>query len=233
MSLLGGTPCFCIKGKRLSRSRVYSSKEERANTLSHAAGIVLGVIAGYVLLSKASGDFGFWEIFSVSLYLFGMLFCYTASTLYHGCRSEKKKRLLQKLDHASIYVHIAGTYSPFTLIILRENGAWGWLLFAFIWLAAIIGIILSFKKVGTHSYIETVCYVIMGCVIFVAFKPLVETLNKTGGINSLYWLIGGGVSYIIGAVFYSLAKMKYMHTVFHFFVLGGSICHIIAIYIIL
>lgn len=224
---------FCISSKYLSRLRTYSTGEERANTLSHAAGILLGMVAGYILLSKSFAGFDLWKIGSVSIYLFGMLSCYMASTLYHGCKNELRKRSLQKLDHASIYVHIAGTYSPFTLIILRENGAWGWTLFTFIWLAAIIGIILSFRKTDKHSHIETVCYVIMGCAIFIAFKPLVDTLNETGGINSLYWLIAGGISYIIGAVFYSLAKMKYMHTVFHFFVLGGSICHIIAIYIIL
>ena len=222
-----------LECKCMSRLRTYSPGEERANTLSHAAGIVLGIAAGYILLSKTLIDLDLWKICSVSLYLAGMLSCYTASTLYHGSKNEERKLLLQKYDHASIYVHIAGTYSPFTLIVLRENGAWGWSLFAFIWLAAIIGIILSFKKTSKHSYFETICYVIMGCAILVAFKPLADTLNDAGSINSLYWLIAGGISYIIGAVFYSLAKMKYMHTIFHFFVLGGSICHILAIYIIL
>lgn len=218
----------------MNKLKTYSHGEELANAISHAIGILLGVIAGYILLSKVSlRGGGFWEIGSVLVYLCGMLSCYAVSTLYHGSKEGKRKRLLQKFDHALIYVHIAGTYTPFTLITLRTEGLWGWSLFTFVWLSAIAGAIVSFKKSGKHSYVETVCYVVMGGSIFVAFKPLIDVLGRTGGLDALYWLIGGGISYIIGAAFYSLTKVKYMHTVFHLFVLGGSFCHIIAIYIIL
>ncbi len=122
---------------------------------------------------------------------------------------------------------------PFTLIVLRNEGAWGWGLFIFICLAAITGLIMSFTKLKSHSNMETVCFVLMGGAIMVAFKPLYDALSGTGHISALYWLIAGGVAYIAGALFYSWTKKKYMHTVFHIFVLIGSVCHIIAIYIIL
>lgn len=216
-----------------TRSRIYSQKEEIANSLSHALGIVLGIGAAIIFFSKESIVENQWAVISIIVYLVGMLSSYVTSTWYHGITESTKKRTLQKYDHAAIYLHIAGTYTPFTLVTLREDGWWGWGLFAFIWLAAIVGVIVSFRKSGKHSYIETACYIIMGCAIFVAFKPLIDNLSVVDRIESLYWLIGGGISYIVGAVFYSLAKVKFMHTVFHFFVLGGSICHIIAIYLAL
>lgn len=217
----------------MARSRTYSKKEELANSLSHAAGIALGIVSGFILLSLAVTSGNNWAILSVCIYLTGMLSCYIASTSYHALPEGRKKDILQKFDHASIYLHIAGTYTPFTLIVLREQGAWGWSLTLFIWLAALAGVIASFKRSGKHSYIEMACYVIMGSSIFIAFPPLIEVLGNIGKIEALYWLVAGGVSYVIGALFYSFAKIPYMHTVFHFFVLGGSICHIIAIYTIL
>lgn len=218
---------------QMGRSRKYSAGEERANTYSHALGIGLGVVGGYFLLQTAIASHDPWVIGSVAAYLFGMLASYITSTLYHGCTRETQKRQLQKLDHAAIYLHIAGTYTPFTLIVLWKAGAWGWALFAFAWAAAIAGTWISFKKSGKHSYIETICYVVMGTVILLALNPLINALKPAGQIDALYWLIAGGVSYVIGATFYSLAKIRYMHTVFHLFVLGGSVCHLIAIYLIL
>lgn len=215
------------------RNRKYSDREELANTWSHAVGIVLGIVAAYVLLSKALHSSDGWATGSTIIYLFGMLFSYLTSTFYHGFPEGGKKTLLRKFDHSAIYFHIAGTYTPFTLIVLRDVGAWGWSLFVLIWLAAIFGTVLSFRKLKTHSHIETVCFVTMGSAILIAIKPLMDTLNSIGRIDSLFWLIGGGISYIVGALFYSWTKREYMHTVFHLFVLGGSICHIIAIYRIL
>ncbi|MFT3993557.1 MAG: hemolysin III family protein [Dysgonomonas sp.] len=217
----------------MSRVRGYTHKEEVANTLSHGLGILLGAFAGYILLSKAMASGDMWAVGSVMTYLFGMLASYITSSVYHGSINEKRKKLLQKFDHAAIYLHIAGTYTPFTLISLRESGAWGWSLFIFIWLSAIVGVYMSFREMDKHSHIETVCYVVMGCSILVAIKPLLDVLSLAGHESALYWLIGGGLSYIVGALFYSWTKKKYMHTVFHLLVLGGSICHIIAIYIIL
>lgn len=142
------------------------------------------------------------------------------------------KELLRKFDHGAIYLHIAGTYTPFTLLVMRHAGGWGWGIFSFVWLSAIVGFILSFKKLKEHSNLETVCYLAMGASILVAMKPLMDNLTEMGAVPAFWWLIGGGASYIIGAVFYSLRK-PYMHATFHLFCLGGSIGHMIAIWLIL
>lgn len=215
----------------MGRNRQYTANEEKANTLSHALGILLGIFAGLILIPNAVNDG--WRLFSVCIYLFGMLASYITSTCYHGTTHPLRKQLLQKLDHASIYLHIAGSYTPFALVTLRGEGWWGWGIFLFVWLSAIIGVLLSFRDYTKHNHLETVCYVVMGCTILVALNPLLHALSLEDKTEAFYWLVGGGVSYIIGALFYSLTKMRYMHTVFHLFVLGGSLCHIRAIYLVI
>lgn len=211
----------------------YTTGEEVANAVSHGLGILLGIIVGIFLMRGAYQTNNIWIMVSFAVYLTGMLSSYITSTWYHACTNKHRKELLRKFDHGAIYLHIAGTYTPFTLVVLREAGAWGWSLFGFVWIAAIVGFILSFVKLKEHSNLETICYVIMGGVIIVAFKPMIDSLSVTGSLNVIYWIIAGGVSYIVGALFYSWKKVRYMHSVFHLFVLGGSVCHIMAIYSIL
>lgn len=215
------------------RNRIYSKNEEIANTLSHGLGILLGLVGGAILLIAANGNESNWAVGSVIAYLIGMQASYISSTCYHGCVKTHVKQVLRKFDHAAIYLHIAGTYMPFILLILRQEGAWGWTLFTIIILSAIAGLILSFTRLKAHSNLETVCYVLMGCSILIAIVPLYNSLQETGQLAALHWLIAGGVAYIVGALFYSWTKIRFMHTVFHFFVLAGSVCHIVAIYIIL
>ena len=220
----------------------YTRKEEIWNASSHGGGILLGVVFGVIFLVWCFQSDNNWARVGVILYLFGMLGSYIASTLYHalpayeryktggllGHRSKWKERL-RKWDHAAIYWHIAGSYSPLTLIALREQGYWGWSLFSFVWLCAIAGTIVSFVHLKEHSNVEPFCFVGMGLSVLVAFKPLMDSVSAAAVI----WLIAEGVSYITGAVFYSLNKKKYMHSVFHFFVLAGSVCHIIAVWDVL
>ncbi len=138
------------------KNKRYNNIEEWANTLSHGIGILLGIVAGYLLLEKASENIEpQWAVACVSVYLAGMLSSYVSSTWYHGSRPGKLKELLRKFDHGAIYLHIAGTYTPFTLLVLRHAGGWGWGIFAFVWLSAIAGFILSFKKLKEHSNLET------------------------------------------------------------------------------
>lgn len=166
----------------------------------------------------------------VSLYLFGMLGSYVASTAYHAMsRRNPWKERLRRWDHAAIYWHIAGSYSPLTLVALREQGYWGWSLFCFVWLCAVAGTIVSFRHLKDHSNIETLCYVGMGLSVLVAFKPLIDTVSTA----AVAWIVAEGVCYITGALFYSLNKRRFMHSVFHFFVLAGSLCHIIAVWDVL
>lgn len=208
----------------------YTHKEEVWNTMSHAGGILLGIVVGVIFLIMTIGEGKSWESIAVSLYLFGMLGSYITSTIYHALpmRSKWKERL-RHWDHAAIYWHIAGSYSPITLIALRQQGYWGWSLFCFIWLCAIAGTVVSFIKLKEHSHLETLCFVGMGLSVLVAFKPLIDSVSTA----AVVWIITEGVCYITGALFYSLNKRKYMHSVFHFFVLAGSVCHIIAVWDVL
>ena len=205
----------------------YTKKEEQLNAWSHAAGIAMGVAVGILFGLFFFHYIDSWGKLGVALYLFGMTSSYLSSTIYHATRAGSKwKERLRRWDHAAIYWSIAGAYSPITLIALRNYGYYGWALFAFVWLSAIAGTIVSFCRLKEHSHAETLCFVGMGLSILVAFKPLLETVSTA----SVIWIIAEGVFYITGAVFYSLNKRRYMHSIFHFFVLAGSICHIIAVW---
>lgn len=208
----------------------YTHKEELWNTWSHAAGIMLGVAVGVIFLIICAGGENGWARAGVILYLFGMIGSYIASTVYHATsRQSKWRERLRRWDHAAIYWHIAGSYSPLTLVALRNEGAWGWSLFGFVWACAIAGTITSFVRLKDHSNLETACFVAMGLSVLVAFKPLLDTVSTA----AVAWIIAEGVCYITGAIFYSINKRRYMHTVFHFFVLAGSICHIVAVWDVL
>lgn len=208
----------------------YTRKEELWNTWSHASGILLGVVVGIVFLVICIGGENGWARAGVILYLFGMLGSYIASTVYHATprRSVWRERL-RRWDHAAIYWHIAGSYSPLTLVALRQEGAWGWGLFVFVWACAITGTIVSFIRLKDHSNLETVCFIGMGLSVLVAFKPLIDCVSTA----AIVWIVAEGVCYITGAVFYSINKKRFMHTVFHFFVLAGSLCHIVAVWNVL
>jgi hemolysin III len=208
----------------------YTRKEELWNTWSHAAGILLGVAMGVAFLVYCYRADSPWVRCGVILYLFGMLASYVFSTVYHAIKPVSKwKERFRKWDHAAIYWHIAGSYSPLTLIALRQEGAWGWGLFAFVWLCAIAGTLISVRKLQEHSNLETVCYCGMGLSVLVAFKPLLDSVSTA----AVVWIIAEGAFFLTGALFYSLNKRRYMHSVFHFFVLAGSLCHIIAVWDVL
>jgi hemolysin III len=204
----------------------YTKREEQWNAWSHAAGIALGAVFGTILIILAVPN-GVRADVGVALYLFGMLSSYITSTAYHSLpRRSKWKERLRRWDHAAIYWHIAGSYSPITLFAMHSEAWWGYGLFAFVWLCAISGTIVSFVKLKEHSNLETVCFVMMGLSVLVAFGPLLRTVSTA----AVAWIIAEGVCYITGALFYSLKKRRYMHSVFHFFVLAGSVCHIIAVW---
>ena len=220
----------------------YTHKEELWNAWSHAGGIVMGAAFGAIFLWMAFRGENPWARLGVCLYLFGMLASYVTSTAYHTLlRRSKWKERLRHWDHAAIYWHIAGSYSPLTLVALRQQIVqcsmfnvqcsinWGWGLFIFVWACAIVGTVISFIRLKEHSHIETFCFIGMGLSVLVAFKPLIDSVSTAAFV----WIVAEGVCYITGAVFYSLNKRRYMHSVFHFFVLAGSLCHIIAVWDVL
>lgn len=211
----------------MTKSFLQSKKEELLNTWSHAFGILGGMVMGIILIVWSVWEKDNYMIWGISLYMFGMMGSYIASTVYHALPSTSKwKMQLRKWDHAAIYWHIAGSYSPLTLAIMWKEGWWGLIIFIFVWVCAIVGTIISFAKVNNkHSYVETAAFVGMGMSILVAFKPLLDS----AGIVAVSWIIAEGVCYVTGAIFYSLRK-RFMHAVFHFFVLAGSACHIVAIW---
>lgn len=214
----------------MRRRFFFNHNEELWNAWSHFGGIILGVAAGILLLRCAHETGDGLSVFAVALYVFGMLSSYVSSTVYHALSGWSPwKERLRKADHAAIYWHIAGSYSPITLVALRHVGYWGWGLFCFVWACALVGTALSFNKLKAHSNLETMAFLGMGLSVLVAIKPLFENISHA----AFAWIIAEGVFYITGALFYSLHKRRYNHTVFHFFVIAGSICHIIAVYLIL
>ncbi len=210
----------------------YTAEEEKWNAISHSVGIVGGIIVSAFFIKEVISRGGdAWSLASVLLYMFGMLSSYIFSTLYHSCPPESKwRKKLRKLDHSAIYWHIAGSYSPITLIAMRDIGYWGWGIFAFCWICAIAGTAVSLcgtKK--KNNIIETVCYVLMGLTIIVAMKQFYNAV----ALPAFLWVVGEGVAYITGAVFYSLHKVKFIHTVFHFFVLLGTMCHMLGVWYVI
>ena len=205
----------------------YTKEEEKFNAISHLIGIIIGCVVGALFLGKATLHGDSLIIISVILYIFGMLSSYIFSTSYHACSPEKPLKMkLRKFDHAAIYWHIAGSYSPITLVAMRYSGYWGWGLFIFVWLCAIAGTIISLRKLKPHNRVETACFVLMGMVVLVAFKPLLDVAS----FNIVGWIIAEGVCYVTGAILYSFHKVKHMHSVFHIFVLLGTICHMVAVW---
>ncbi len=196
---------------------------ERFNSISHLIGAALALAALIVLVVFASLQGDPWKIVSFSIYGATLFLLYTLSTLYHSLHG-RAKLVFQKLDHAAIYLLIAGSYTPFTLVTLR--GPWGWALFGVVWALAIIGIVIdSLHRNGPRIY-QIIIYLLMGWVILVALYPLIQNL-PTGG---LVWLVVGGLCYTGGMVFYALdEKLNHAHGIWHLFVLGGSICHFLAI----
>lgn len=189
-----------------------------------------GLVAIIVLMVAAVHSGNPWAMGSFATYALCMTFSYVTSTFYHASSKAKRKIWLRRWDHSAIYLHIAGTYTPFTLLPLREEGYWGWGLFITVWLAAAVGIWLSFRKMKKKDNLKTVCYLAMGWVVIIAFKPLVDVFERTDSMYILYWLIGGGLFYSLGTIFFFLDKYKFMHSIWHLFVLGGTVCHFIAIY---
>ena len=202
----------------------YSPAEERANIISHALGFILSIVALLLLLRHATLHGNMWHVVTFSIFGASLIFLYAASTLYHSATKPELRRRLRIIDHASIYVLIAGTYTPFALVTLK--GPVGWMIFGVSWGLALSGMILKLFYTGKYHLASTLMYVFMGWIIIFAIKPLIENLSYGG----LFWLCAGGAAYTLGAIIYSIKKIQFNHAIFHMFVLLGSFSHFVSVY---
>ena len=216
----------------MTNEKFYTQREERANYLTHGFGVMMSLIATAVLLSRAMAAQDSRALLAYLLFGLGMIACMGSSTLYHYVQAPVLKSKLRHFDHAAIYLLIAASYSHFTLILLHDIPFWGWFIFVLVWLIAFTGIYISFRPLKRNSHLKTASYVLMGLIVLIAFKPLMEVARAQDVIDSVIWLIIGGVFYIAGAVIYATAKREFVHAIFHVFVLLGLASHIYAAYLI-
>ena len=199
----------------------YPATEERINVYSHGLGLFASVLALFALTLKATGML---QVVSVAVFAASLIALYSSSTIYHSTENVTRRARLRTVDHSMIYVLIAGTYTPFSLLVL--TGAVGWTVFGVSWAMAATGIVIKLFHTGKYTKISTAMYVFMGWVIVFAIKPLAANLSSEG----LAWLFAGGVFYTVGALFYSIRRLPYGHATFHIFTLLGSACHVVCVY---
>jgi hemolysin III len=198
-------------------------RDEAWNALTHGVGLLLSVVASAVLLTLvARGEGTGWQLAGALVFCVALVMVYTSSTLYHSIPHVATKRRMKIFDHCAIFVLIAGTYTPFTLVAMREVG--GWWLFAVAWALALIGIVLKLFLTGRFKGISTIVYVAMGWMAVLAIKPMLATVPMA----TLLWLLAGGVAYTLGTLFY-MSKKRHAHAIWHGFVLAGSACHFVAV----
>ena len=206
-----------------SRDRAQSPGEEVANSVSHAVGLAAALAAAPVLVLSAVEHGGTARIAGASVFAAVMVLLYLTSMLYHALPRNRAKGVFQVLDHAAIFLMIAGTYTPFTLGVLR--GAWGWTLFGLVWVLALAGIVLTVAGGVRYPKLGTSLYLAMGWLIVVAVKPLWQRMAPEG----LFWLAAGGIAYTLGVAFYAAKRVRYCHFIWHLFVMAGTACHFIAV----
>ena len=198
-------------------------REERASAITHAAGTAASLVAGIVLVTLAALRGDGWQLASAIVFSSSLVLLYLASTLYHSFHNPVVKRRLKVFDHCAIYLLIAGTYTPFTLVGLR--GTLGWSLFAAIWSLALAGVVFKLFYTGRFRMLSTLVYVAMGWLVVLAIKPVMAALDAW----TLGWLVAGGLFYTLGTVFYHRESLPYAHAIWHLFCIAGSLCHYVAV----
>lgn len=207
----------------------YSLGEELCNAITHGVGALLSVAALVLCVVQAAMAHSAYGVVSASIYGASLVILYANSTVYHALKRNTAKKVMRIIDHCSIYLLIAGSYTPYTLVLLRKASVgWGWTIFGIVWGMGILGIVLNSISLERFKVFSMACYIIMGWAIVAAFKPLLSVFSGAG----LYLLIAGGIAYTIGAVLYGIgSKVKYIHSLFHVFVVVGSILHFFSIYL--
>lgn len=199
-----------------------SHREEVASLVTHGVGVVFSIVALVIMLVLSAGDA--LKVVSAAVFGTSLVLLYSSSTLYHFFTSPAWKARFQALDHACIYLLIAGSYTPIALITLK--GAWGWSLFGAVWAMALGGVLMKTLWRGQRDHwISTALYLLMGWLIVFAFGPLLRAMPAAG----IGWLVAGGLAYSLGVVFFAWRRLPFNHAIWHLFVLGGSICHVLAV----
>jgi len=204
--------------------RTQTKLEEQLNAWSHGIGAALGIAALVLLIVYSDNNTKPWSLFSVIVYGISLIILFLASTFYHAVKGEKSKHNFRIVDHISIYLLIAGTYTPVLLIALRDS--LGWPLFWIVWGIAAFGLVLKLFFTGRFEIFSTLLYLVMGWLIVFDFANLSNAIGPTG----VLWLFAGGLAYTIGIVFYAIQRIPYNHVIWHLFVLGGAICHFFMIF---
>jgi hemolysin III len=207
----------------LAEKEMQAQGEEIANSLTHAAGLIASIAGTTILIVLSALNGTARHIVGSAIFGATLVLLYTASTLYHSVRSQRAKSRLRVMDHCAIYLLIAGTYTPFTLVGLR--GGWGWSLFGVVWGLAVAGLVFKLFTTGRFARLSTAVYLAMGWLGLIAAVPLAQRLNPV----TLAWLVAGGIAYTAGTPFYHNRRIRYAHAVWHVFVLAGSVCHAIAV----
>lgn len=212
-----------MKPFKIKPDKKQTKAEELANSISHATGLFGAVIAAPFLIFYSATYGDAWTVAGASVFITSAILLYLSSTLYHSMKHGKLKEIFQVVDHAAIFLLIAGTYTPFTLGVLR--GTWGWILFGLVWSIAAGGIIMKIVAGVRYPKLSTFLYLAMGWLVVIAVKPLMDTMSVEG----LIWIAAGGIAYTIGVIFYALPRIRFSHLVWHLFVLAGTACHFIAV----
>jgi hemolysin III len=205
------------------KDRRLSIGEEIANSVTHGAGLVASIAGLVVLVAAAARRGDAWIITSCAIYASTLVLLYAASTLYHSLAATRARHVFQIIDHSAIYLLIAGSYTPFALVNLR--GPWGWSLLVIVWVLAAAGVTAKAVFGPRWPMVSTVLYIAMGWTAVVAIKPMLLHVAPAG----IAWLVAGGLAYTGGVVFFALDRMRYNHALWHLFVLGGSVCHFVAV----
>ncbi|MCP5455195.1 MAG: hemolysin III family protein [Thermotogae bacterium] len=208
-----------IKNDSQIQEEFFTTGEEVANSIIHGFGMLFSLAALVLMIIFSALEGTAWHVVSTSIFGVTLLLLYTSSTLYHALTNRKAKNLFEIFDHSSIYLLIAGTYTPFTLVTLR--GPLGWTIFGIVWGMAVLGILFKIFFVKRFVFLSTLIYIIMGWMIIIGINPLMQNIDP----NGIFWLVTGGILYTLGTVFYIWRKFRYHHAVWHLFVLAGSFCH--------
>jgi hemolysin III len=201
----------------------YSVTEELVHAISHGAGVILSIVGLSWMLYLSIGTSDPWRIVASVVYGLSLISLFLASTLYHALHASPRKHLLKLLDHCAIYLLIAGTYTPFLLVAIRDNS--GWWMFGIVWTLATAGILTKLWFRHRYPRLSLISYLLMGWIIVLVLPQITEAIGERGMI----WLMAGGLCYTVGALFYAAKRVSFSHAVWHFFVLAGGVCHFLAV----